>query len=111
MDQEHGSAAAAAHTVHVSWCRPGCFPDNAPAIFHTFEEARRYLVDELIAAADDAVAWAESPTSERLAQDLTATADELQEATGPEFIAKIAGFVWLIDPCEDGDSCELGDGQ
>jgi hypothetical protein len=87
-------------------------PDNAPAVFDGFEEARQYLADELLAAADDAHAWGESPRSEQLAADLTRAANELLGVAGPtQFLIKVAGFVWSVESCEDAESCELGDDQ
>jgi hypothetical protein len=122
MDQHHGTGAPGSH-VHVGWNMPGCLPDSEPATFATFNDAKAYLIGELLAAADSVATWGEPHAChdvpcpnhgdhcpDRLANELSLAAEDLNLASEPRWGEVVAGYAWWVEPCSK-DGCELEDEQ
>lgn len=108
---------------HVGWNRAGFLPEAEPSTCATFEDAKAYLIAEVLAAADSVASWAEphdgdyvpcpaygDDCPEQLANALTLAAEELNLASGPEWGDVVAGFAYWVEPCAE-DGCELEDEQ
>jgi hypothetical protein len=121
MDQDHGSGARPSPHWHCGWNRPGYLPDGEPEGFGNFDDAKAYLIAELLAAADSVASWNEPhdcddipcPTygdecPNDLANSLALAAEDLNLASGPEWGDLVAGFAYWIQPCAD-DGCDVED--
>lgn len=72
----------------AGWNAPGCEPDNEPAMFLDADDAKRYLLDHIANAADDA-------DSEEAAETLTAFAEDVN-LENDEFSAECLGLVYWV---------------
>jgi hypothetical protein len=97
---------------HAGTNEPGYLPDDLPATFATWDEARRYVIGELLLDADNVASWNEPhdcddvpcPTfgddcTEGRASDLTNVAEDLNLSNGPDWSTITAGRSYWIHSC------------
>ncbi len=79
----------------AGWNMPGYLPDNEPAHFDTFEEAKQYIIDELMAYADEEDA--DEPTT--LGNEIDNVAQDVNLESRP-FTVYAGKFAWWVEPCD-----------
>lgn len=107
---------AAVH-FHAGNNDPGYLPDELPATFATWDEARRDIIGELLRHADSVASWNEAhdcddcpcpvygdDCPESKASDLATLAEELNLDNGPDWSTVTAGRSYWIHSC----SCTMG---
>ena len=111
---------ATAH-FHAGTNDPGYLPDSEPAGFATWDEARRYIIEEMLLDADSVASWNEPhdcddipcPTygddcPEGKASALTFEAEDLNLCNGPEYSAVTSGRSYWIVQCSE-PNCDTND--
>jgi hypothetical protein len=106
---------------HAGHNDAGYLPEADTATFATFEDAKTYMIAELLEAADNMASWGEPhncddipcPTfddscPEQLASSAALTAEELNLEGGPEWQAYLSDgralpVSWWIAPCPEED--------
>jgi hypothetical protein len=120
--------ATRAH-FHAGHNDAGYLPEADVASFATFEDAKAYMIAELLQAADHIASWADEhdcddipcpsfgdACPEQLANSVALAAEELNLENGPEWFASLSDgrslpVSWWISPCyddchdEDADDC------
>lgn len=97
---------------HAGTNAPGYLPDDLPAVFGNWFEAKAYIIGELLDDADAAASWNEEhdcddvpcPTHgddcpEGKASALTFAAEELNLENGPDWSSIVAGRSYWIHSC------------
>lgn len=122
---EHEAPAVHFHAGHNV---AGYMPEADVECFATWDEARSFLADELLRAADAVESWADEHDCDDIpcptygdecawmhAQRLRGEAEELKEFEGPEFLTytndggeHTIPTAWWIRPCVE-DDCEGAD--
>jgi len=110
---------------HAGSNDPGYLPDSEPACFDSFDDAKRYLIGEMLSDAESVASWGDvhdcddvpCPTygdecPESKASELTFAAEDLNLEGGPEYGVIVGGRSYWIaqpeDPCEaEPDLAEL----
>lgn len=105
---------------HAGTNDPGYLPDDLPAVFPNWFEAKAYVIHELLDDADRAASWNEPhdcddvpcPTygddcAEGKASDLTHEAEDLNLSNGPDWSTITAGRSYWISSC----GCEAGQAE
>jgi hypothetical protein len=117
----HSKPAAAAPHFHAGRNDAGYLPEAEVATFATFEDAKTYMIGELLEAADNVASWAEPhdcddipcPTfgddcPEQLGNAAALEAESLNLESGPEWQAYLSDgrslpVSWWITPCAEDD--------
>lgn len=78
---------------------PGFLPEVEPATFDTFDEAKRFVIDELLLAADDCAA----AENEAGAEELTAIAESVNLESGPFSwdASHVDGYAYWVEVAAD----------
>lgn len=105
---------------HAGTNAPGYLPDDLPAVFGSWDDAKAYVIQELLSDADSAASWNEPhdcddvpcPTfgddcAEGKASDLTFAAEDLNLENGPDWSSIVAGRSYWIHSC----GCEPGEAE
>lgn len=113
------AAADTAPHFHAGQNLPGYLPESDVACFSTFDEAKRYIIGNMLQQADDVATWSEphgcddvpcpaygDDCPENKAADLTSTAEDLNLSNGPEWQSYAGDLSYWINlvPAEDCDS-------
>ena len=118
--------ATRAH-FHAGHNDAGYLPESDAATFPIFDDAKTYMIGELLQAADAMSSWADphdcddvpcpsfgDDCPEQLANSVALAADELNLENGPEWFASLSDgrslpVSWWISPCyddcQDDDEC------
>lgn len=76
----------------AGWNQPGYLPESDPEEFDTFDEAKRYIIDEIKRAEDDAG----DSDDEELAEDLCALAEDINLESDPFSVLAPDGFAYWV---------------
>jgi hypothetical protein len=104
--------------LHVGWNLPGYLPGGDVTCFETWDDAKQYLIDEMLRHADSIDTWADEhdcddvpcPTygddcPAQKASDVSNTAEELNLENGPEWQGYAGDLSYWITavPADDCD--------
>lgn len=68
----------------AGWNQPGELPESDPAEFDTFDEAKRYIIDQMLQLADDVAEGGDEDLAEEITNDAEDVNLESREfVTGP----------------------------
>lgn len=107
---------------HAGYNQPGYLPENEPATFTTFADAKAWLLWELNLAADNVGTWADEHDCDDVpcptygddcphdkANSLSLAAEDLNLNNGPEYGDTVAGTAYWITPCAESDCAPESD--
>ena len=106
---------------HAGTNDPGYLPESEPASFATWDEARRYIIGEMLFDADSVGSWNEphdcddvpcpsfgDDCPEGKASALTFEAEDLNLCNGPDYGSVTAGRSYWIVQCSE-PNCDTND--
>lgn len=75
----------------AGWNQPGYLPESDPAEFDTFDEAKRYIIDEMLQLADEV-------ESEDDAEEISGAAEDVNLESRPFTAGPFDGYVfWVVE--------------
>lgn len=78
----------------AGWNAPGYLPDSDPGEFDTFDDAKRYIIEELKRQEDEA-----GEDDEELAEDFAALAEDVNLESEPFSVMGPDGYAYWV-ACE-----------
>lgn len=77
----------------AGWNMPGYLPEMEPAGFETFDEAKRFIIDELKSVEDSTAA----DGNETAAEEACSLAEDVNLESGPFTTGEVEGYVYWVD--------------